>query len=349
MGKLFVDFEKLTHSYDALEALDKNTKQKTIEDIQDNITSIKTVGNEHDSCFASIKKSTLVGEVENTSEELEVMMSEIETIIDEALDYSCQKDAHSFKIEGRKVDSVTTAGLGNALIWKMEHSSCEEFVTLANKKDIDENYDVDFYNKKIQEIQNSNLSQREKITATSLYMSIYFPHLSYFWGGGHRADLDLDSNGNDKMGVNELWGTVQQERYYDSNGNLIREEAKEYGIDCSGFVNFNLRNSGYDPSKVNYNCNDIAIMNNVNGNIESITSDDVYKNIKPGDIVHMNNHIGMVVKVDGSDIVIAHSSGGVGIGLTAMNTETGLVTADSSKAERVGKPYFTEVLEVSDY
>ncbi len=350
MAKLNVDFELLIESIEELEQLEKRTTEPTIEITSSNLEKIIQVGKNHDSCFSGINQNVLTDSIETTSQELTSLIKEIEMVIGTTLDYSCSPKSQNVLLENKKIDSIEISGLAQALVWKIENTSNNQLSSIVSKEPITADYDVEFYNNLLKQIQESNATQREKITATAVFMTSYFPHLPYFWGGGHRYDLDQDASGNEKMGVNDLWGSLQTERYYDAYGNLSKEVPNQvYGIDCSGFVNFVLRNNGYDASKVTCDCNDLSIMSNVNGVVEPIPSTVTPQNIQAGDIVHMNGHIGMVVKAEGNEITIAHSSGSVGLGYTTMDVTTGNVIADSSKPERMNQPYFTEVLEVSDY
>ena len=72
------------------------------------------------------------------------------------------------------------------------------------------------------------------------------------------------------------------------------------------------------------------------------------KNIQAGDLASMEGHIGMIIKVDGNEITVSHCSGTGGMSIIKMNTATGLVTEDWNKeANRVGQPYFTDIIKVN--
>ena len=81
----------------------------------------------------------------------------------------------------------------------------------------------------------------------------------------------------------------------------------------------------------------------------SITSADVYNKVEPGDLAYMSGHIGVIISKKDNNLVIAHCSGsGEGMNITKISTETGKVVEDSSKPDRVGKNYFTDVIAM-DY
>lgn len=349
MGSAYADCDKLASTAEKLVSTVDNCGTTTINSVNDSIKSINDVGSKHDDCFSGLSADKVTDGVESTKKSISALTSDIGSIMNAVTSYACSSDKEAQTIFGKKVSDIKSKGLANAIIWDFKTTDNENFVSRLSQDEIQEGYDVDFYNKILKEIKKSAGSEREAVTATAIFMSTYFPHLPYFWGGGHRE-------GEPYKGVNPSWGTpsVVTVEGFRTGENI------PYSVDCSGFVDWVLYNNDSQLDKLEGNPYflDRNLMNEVPGTTESLTADGVSERVKTGDFAHMDGHIGMVVSVDGTKVTVAHCSGsGDGMNLTTIDTvagvaedgtpyEAGSVIADSSNQSRLYKPYFTEVREV---
>lgn len=205
----------------------------------------------------------------------------------------------------------------------------------VSKGVLQSNYDCSYYNDLLMKIQALSSSQRDLVVLNAIFLSMIFPHMPYFWGGGHQYNI---------KGVDPLWGTKKVLELHgdDNTGKVI-----PYGLDCSGFIDWVLYNSDFDSDKVN--CFSTTSSYLLLGVVEKISSKNIISRIKAGDLVYMDRHAGIIIAKNSKDIIVAHCSGsGNGMNLTSIDTETGLVVDDSNRCDRVGKEYFTCVIEM-DY
>ncbi len=120
------------------------------------------------------------------------------------------------------------------------------------------------------------------VAATSITSDLcdnYNIRLPYLWGGGHSGKITLAS-GN--------WGAKLSTPHYNTEGLAYPYD----GLDCSGFVSWAIYNAGYNfPDTLaddfpNY------------GKTYNMASTDFVA--QPGDLIHHNGHIMMIVGVDES-------------------------------------------------
>ncbi len=351
MSSVYADCDKLATTAERLVSTVEQCGTTTINNVNDSVKAISDVGSKHDNCFNGLSADMVTEGVDSTQKNINALKSDIGSIMHAVTAYSCASNKEAQTLFGQKVTSIKSKGLANAIIWDFKTTAGDSFVSRLSKEEIQAGYDVDHYNKLLQEIKKSAMTERDGVVATAIFMSTYFPHLPYFWGGGHR-------DGEPCKGVNPSWGTptmVTEDGYKTG-------ETLPYSVDCSGFVDWVLYNNDSQLDKLEGNPYflDKNLMNDVPGTTEPLTADKVFERVQPGDFAHMDGHIGMVVSVDGTKVTVAHCSGsGDGMNLTTMDTvpgvakdgtpyEAGSVIADSSNTDRLYKPYFTEVREV-DY
>lgn len=351
MGSVYADCDKMAVSAEKIVSVVDQCTPVTISNVTDSVKAISEVGSKHDDCFSGLSAEKVTDGIESTQKSINALNSDIGSIMHAVTTYSCSDDKTEQTLFGQKVTTVKSKGLASAIIWDFKTTADGNFASRLSKDEIKEGYDVEKYNKILQEIKKSARTEREGVTATAIFMSTVFPHLPYFWGGGHR-------DGEPYKGVNPSWGTpsVVTEEGFRTGENI------PYSVDCSGFVDWVLYNNDSQLDKLEGNPYflDRNLMSEVPGTTESLSADGVSDRVQPGDFAHMDGHIGMVVSVDGTQVTVAHCSGsGGGMNLTTIDTvagvaedgtpyEAGSVVADSSRQDRLYKPYFTEVREV-DY
>ena len=201
-------------------------------------------------------------------------------------------------------------------------------------------YDTEYYNKLLSDILSGAKTEREKVVASGLFLSMVFPHISYFYGGEH-GHFSTDS----LSGVDPNWGTI---RHNDTNGKNI-----PYSLDCSSFVSWCLFNSETQSTLANKG----STVSTYESKLGSTPiSSEVMDKLRPGDLVtgsKKDPHIGLVVDVNHSNntFTVAHVSGsGKGMNFTVMDAKTGTCVDDTSWAaydddhHRVGSNYFQNVI-----
>lgn len=123
-------------------------------------------------------------------------------------------------------------------------------------------------------------------------------YLNYYWGGGHGSDSTL-------TGANKSWGSNPGRNTYNPN--------THYGMDCSGFVSWAIRN-GCNPG---YGAKTTHYMNH--GRSISVNE------AKPGDIMlNPSLHVRLVVKNNGNGTVITAEE------TSGKNNEWGLIFTQQS-------------------
>lgn len=327
-GQLFADFDKLVPVINVLEQLESSTTELCKGSIISSINSIKEVGSRHDDCLGSLSENEFETSIDATSSGLLVLADDVATTINVVSAF----DRGESKIG--TFANIVTVGLDTALKWKMSNPE-SKLSDLISKNEITAGYDYEFYNKLLDQVKATATNDRERSTACALFLATAFPHLPYFWGGGHNYN---------QQGVDSLWGTDQLVTAggSDTTGTYI-----PYSMDCSGFVDWAFFNGGVTNGMEN--CSNCTGDYSRYGEINSITAQDIFKKANPGDLAYMDGHIGMIVDKQDGDFIIAHCSGsGKGMNLTRISSETGLVVEDSSKADRVGEEYFTDII-VMDY
>ena len=93
-----------------------------------------------------------------------------------------------------------------------------------------------------------------------------------------------------------------------------QELLKPNSLDCSGYVSWALKNGGYDIDQPmsTWELEEI-------GQKVPITSA-ASNNVQVGDLAAMNNHVGIIVKVDENEITVSHCSGNGGMSITKIDT-----------------------------
>lgn len=313
MNNVYIDYDLLLSSSGNIETTASNIKNEK-NDLYDIKESIKALGKEHDNCLYSIS---------NKPEEL------LETTVNNILNLS--------SIMMTTVDIFTKAELAVVDNLHIQSKGIEEAIKFYHNKTYNnklQGYDYDYYQKLFDDSLSIAKGTRAKSTMAAIFLSTTFPHMNYFWGGGH-----------DKIseGLDPTWGNP---KLVTAEGSDTTGTKQPNSLDCSGYVSWALKNGGYDISKPM-----------VTGELEQlgekvpITSSQ-NENIQAGDLAYMEGHVGMIIRKEGNEITISHCSGsGNGMNITKIDIKTGLVTEDWSNGvttNRKGKKYFTDIIKI-DY
>ena len=335
-SSLYADFKLLSGSVDTLNGVKDSYYPALNEQLHSYRDEIKKIGEDHDDCFSLISTEPLEQSFANLSSDISLLSANVEDSMDSVYNYS-NGDSNSLNLLDKKYD-ISSSTFNNKFYYlKNKYSRLDiPLSDIISQEDIKEGYDSDYYNSILNDILANSNGERDKVVNAAMFMSSIFPHLPYYWGGGHFYDQE---------GVDPSWGTG---RVVTSPGDETTNTEKPYSLDCSGYVDWLFYNSDFVTDEA-YKLNDVAYVNNGLGSYEGITEDGIASRVKPGDLAHMKNHVGVVVATNGNIITVSHcSGGGVGMGLTNIDVNTGLVVDDSAKDERIGKPYFTEIIHI-DY
>lgn len=309
MSNVSVNYTSLLASTAPLENSAEISKSKT-RNLSDIREDIQNLGKSHDNCFGNLTDD-IEYDLNNAIEKITQLSNDIMTTV------SIFSQTELANMEGIKITSI---GLNDALKSQYSNTFNEELT----------DYDFEYYQKLFNKVLSMASDERAKSTMAAIFLATSFPHMNYFWGGGH-----------DKIcnGLDPTWG---QPRVVTAEGSESTGTERPNSLDCSGYVPWALKNGGYniEGPMTTWDLEKI-------GNKIPITAA-TQNNIQAGDLASMEGHIGMIIKVDGNEITVSHCSGTGGMSITKMNTATGLVTEDWNKeANRVGQPYFTDIIKVN--
>ena len=309
MSNVSVNYTSLLASTAPLENSAEISKNKT-RNLSDIREDIQNLGKSHDNCFGNLTDD-IEYDLNNAIEKITQLSNDIMTTV------NIFSQTELANMEGIKITSI---GLNDALKFQYSNTFNEELT----------GYDFEYYQKLFNKVLSMASDERTKSTMAAIFLATSFPHMNYFWGGGH-----------DKIcnGLDPTWG---QPRVVTAEGSESTGTERPNSLDCSGYVSWALKNGGYniEGPMTTWDLEKI-------GNKIPITAA-TQNNIQAGDLASMEGHIGMIIKVDGNEITVSHCSGTGGMSITKMNTATGLVTEDWNKeANRVGQPYFTDIIKVN--
>ena len=309
INKVHIDYNLLMKTSKTLETLVLETTSTTTTDLEDNTKELTTLGKKHDNCFPSTNSDKVIDKIMEIDKKIKTLVQKIDTTVNiySQAEISLERD---FIIESK--------GLRN--VYKEQFNS---------NKEITPGYDAEYYQKILDSLLNNTKGTRAKSTAAAIFLATSFPHLPYFWGGGHESI---------SIGVDPSWGI---EKTVTAGGHETTGTKQPNSLDCSGYVSWALKNGGYDIDSpmVTTELEKLGTTKPLKGaNPETI---------KNGDFGYMDGHIGMVVNVEDNKVTIAHCSGsGNGMNLTTMDVTTGTVVEDATNKERIGKEYFDRIVSI---
>ena len=309
MSSVKVDYSNLLASASEIETTSLIVKI-AIEELPEIRESIESQGKNHDNCFGKIS-SDIENTLNNIIKKMMNLSNDMRTIV------NTFTQAELAMIEGMNIHSQ---GLENVLKSQYNSTFNEELT----------GYNYEYYQNLFNKTISKASDERTKSTMAAIFLATSFPHMNYFWGGGHDTICE---------GLDPTWG---QPKVVTAEGSTTTGTEMPNSLDCSGYVSWALKNGGYniDGPMTTYDLENI-------GNKTPITTA-TQNNIQAGDLAFMEGHVGMIIKVDGNEITVSHCSGTGGMNITKMDTTTGLVTEDwNQEANRVGKTYFTDVIKVN--
>lgn len=334
MTSFYADMKLMAGSADILSSLSKLHDPELLNTIHSQCKSIIEVGSKHDNCFASLSTSDIESSINNYSEDLLQLSCCVEDTMDRVFDYSVNGGG-DLELFDKKY-SITHASIKSLECYVLRIFEREG--TLADKlssHQITANYDSEYYDKLLNDLLANSSSQRDKVVNAAIFMSSVFPHLPYFWGGGHSYNQE---------GVDPSWGSIA---LVTAEGDATSGTYIPYSMDCSGYVDWLFYNSGVSTDRADY----LSLVGDYDsmGSRESIKAPGISSRVKPGDLAEMDGHVGVVVAVQDNNVIVSHCCGsGNGMSYTAIDMNTGLVSEDSSKPDRKGEEYFTDIIHI-DY
>lgn len=310
MSKVHIDYNQLLSASNELLELKENITEKTISVTELNITDLQNLGKKHDDCFSGISKDSLIEEITKTSNKLLELSQKAITTVD------VYSKAESYFNDTLEISSI---GLSDALKHQFQQN-----------EEITAGYDVGYYQKILDSLIENGNTTREKTVISALFLATSFPHLPYFWGGGHEEIAS---------GLDASWGTP---KLVTAEGSATTGTSQPNSLDCSGYVSWALKNGGYNIDKPMITDE----LENL-GTVKELAGINP-KEVQSGDFGYMEGHIGVVVDVEDTKITIAHCAGsGSGMNITTMDATTGKVLDDVNNPERIGKEYFNQIINVN--
>ena len=154
-------------------------------------------------------------------------------------------------------------------------------------------------------IQSYGEKTRSAVVAAALFLANYDYSISYQWGGKYL-----------KKGLNPEWGCSKFTMEH--NGRLVcthttGADTCEGGLDCTGFTSWAFIQAGFDKSIIRTSKQSEAMW----GDFNAIKHRYAFNNnnqgfidqIKPGDIIHRDGHVGMIIGVDDDKLQVAEMLG----------------------------------------
>jgi len=331
-GDLQIDFTMLFEGKDFLTGFKNETYDSVKSELKTAITGMLKYGKSHDSCFDSVNSAALVVELISENTNFEKLLGKFDFIADLCMNYSNYTEQQIFDELGAHINNLESLG-ANLISGFYDYS--KSLSEKLNKEQLTENFDYKYYSNILNMLmKDPNKTTREKAAAAGIFLTTIFPHMDYFWGGGH---------GDDTVGVNPDWGKDRRVTAPDSKST---GHIRDYALDCSGFTSWALRTAGLEGVTSGELDNTFYRF----GTTVPITS----SGIQPGDVAHVSGHVGLVVAVNGDNIIVAHSTGDSlsapgdsGMDLTEISTKTGKVVEDALSIYGSGGTCFTEIIKVN--
>lgn len=170
-------------------------------------------------------------------------------------------------------------------------TSCEKKYDAANKE-LDEL--MQFYGYKT----------RDAVAAAALYLTEYEDEIPYSWGGKYQ-----------KKGFNPDWGCSTHVTKSVCSKSLGSETCA-LGLDCTGFTAWAFVQAGFDPSIIRTHAQSTDMWGEFNASKHKYTfknDQDKVSLIKPGDIVHTEGHVGIVLGTSDTQVKVANQHDGIRI------------------------------------
>lgn len=309
MSNVSINYTQLLNSAPIL----RNTAERSknvLKDLPEIRENIQNLGKDHDNIF-----NTLPDDIEYT------MSNNLEKMLKLSNDMTSTVSLFSqAELAGIKSINIFSQGLDDSLKYKYTKTFNMELT----------GYDYNYYQSLFTKTVAMGKDERAKSTLAATFLATSFPHMNYFWGGGHDTICE---------GLDPTWG---RKKLVTAEGSDSTGTERPNSLDCSGYVSWALKNGGYNINRPMTTWD----LEKIGNKVPIATAQK--NNIQAGDLASMEGHIGMIINVDGNEITVSHCSGTGGMSITKMDTTTGLVTEDWNKeANRVGQAYFTDIIKVN--
>ena len=167
--------------------------------------------------------------------------------------------------------------------------SCNSNVTAANNE----------LNKLIQSY---GLKTRGAVAMAGVYLADYEYKIPYFWAGKYV-----------KKGLNPSWGCRSRTSDGNKCSKSLGNDYCELGLDCTGFTSWAFAQAGFDYSIIRQDKQSEGMWGNFNALKHRYAFNSSNRGmanlIKPGDIVHKPNHVGLVIGVSDELVQVAEMTG----------------------------------------
>ena len=175
------------------------------------------------------------------------------------------------------------------------------------------NSDWSKYNKELsEEIKQVGYKTRDAVAYAATYLAKFDYLVAYSWGG---KSLDI--------GLNPKWGCevdVTKEVCTKKTGT----NRCIYGMDCTGYTAWAFAQAGFDRSILRTSSQSTGNWGNFNASKHKYSfkgNQDKVHLIKPGDIVHTEGHVGIVIGTSSTQLKVANMTDGIKI--TYLNKTNG--------------------------
>ena len=167
------------------------------------------------------------------------------------------------------------------------------------------NNDWSKYNKELsEEIKQVGYKTRDAVAYAATYLAKFDYLVAYSWGG---KSLDI--------GLNPKWGCevdVTKEVCTKKTG----ANRCIYGMDCTGYTSWAFAQAGFDKNILRTSSQSTGMWGNFNASKHKYSfkgNQDKVHLIKPGDIVHTEGHVGIVIGTSSTQLKVANMTDGIKI------------------------------------
>lgn len=164
MSSVKVDYSNLLASASEIETTSLIVKI-AIEELPEIRESIESQGKNHDNCFGKIS-SDIENTLNNIIKKMMNLSNDMRTIV------NTFTQAELAMIEGMNIHSQ---GLENVLKSQYNSTFNEELT----------GYNYEYYQNLFNKTISKASDERTKSTMAAIFLATSFPHMNYFWGGGH--------------------------------------------------------------------------------------------------------------------------------------------------------------------
>ncbi len=167
------------------------------------------------------------------------------------------------------------------------------------------NYNWSSYNNELSNLMSEiGYKTRDAVAAAAVYLASFPYKVAYSWGGKTKT-----------IGINSNWGCereVTQEICTKQTGDM----KCIYGLDCTGYTAWAFAQAGFSPDILRTSSQEAGMWGNFNAATHKYSfkgNQDKVHLIKPGDIVHTEGHVGIVIGTNETQLKVANMREGIRI------------------------------------